>query len=75
VIGSVSGSVVVRGAAQRGGTTGGLAFILASFSLMVFLLALIPFVGYVVAVAVPVAATRNARGRSDKHAGLRTLAK
>ena len=75
LIGSLSGSVVVRGALARGGTPGGLAFLLGSFSLMIFLLALVPALGFVVAVAVPVAAFRNYGRDTGKHAGLRTLAK
>jgi hypothetical protein len=75
LIGSLSGSVVVRGAIRRGGTPGGVAFLLGSFSLMIFLLALVPAAGFLVAVIVPIAAFRNYGRDTGKHAGLRTLAK
>jgi hypothetical protein len=74
VVGAVSASIVVRGTLRRGGTVGGTAFILGSLALVVFLLALVPAVGYVLAVAVPLAAARRGSG-PDRHAGLRSLAK
>ena len=75
LIGSLSGSVVARGAIRRGGTPGGLAFLLGSFALMIFLLAMIPVVGFIVALVVPIVAFRNYGRDAEKHAGLRTLAK
>jgi hypothetical protein len=39
------------------------------------MVALIPFVGYVLAVLVPVAAVRRVRQEPARHAGLRSLAK
>jgi hypothetical protein len=75
LVGAVSASVIARGALRRGATPGGTAFIVGSASIAVALLALIPLVGYVLAVAVPALAVRRARKEPDRHAGLRTLAK
>jgi hypothetical protein len=75
VIGAVSASIVARGALRRGATPGGTAFIIGSASIFVALLALIPVVGYVLAVVVPAVAARRARQEPDRHAGLRTLAR
>jgi hypothetical protein len=44
-------------------------------ALAVFALALIPIVGFVEAVAIPVFAARTRRRAGEKYAGLRTLAK
>ena len=60
---------------RRGGTPGGTAFLVGSASIAVALLALIPVVGYLIAVLVPAAAARQARREPERHAGLRTLAK
>ena len=62
LIGAVSASLIARGA-------------LRSASIAVALLALIPVVGYVLAVLVPAAAARQVRREPERHAGLRTLAK
>jgi hypothetical protein len=75
LIGAFSGTVIAQGALRRGGTPGGTAFLVGSASLALFLLALIPIVGYVQAAAAPVAALRARRKAPDRHAGLRTLAK
>jgi hypothetical protein len=75
LIGALSASVVARGALRRGATPGGTAFIIGSASLFIGLLALIPVVGYVLAVVVPAVAVRRARQEPDRHAGLRTLAR
>ena len=75
VIGSVSAAAIVRGAARRGATLGGTAFLLIGAAVVVGLLALIPVVGYLEAVALPVVAARRARQGPEKYAGLRSLAK
>ena len=75
VIGSVSAAAIVRGANRRGATTGGTAFLLVGAAIVVGLLALIPVVGYVEALLLPVVAARRARHGPDKYAGLRSLAK
>ena len=75
IVGSVSAATVVRGAARRGATTGGTAFLLLGVAVVVGLLALIPVVGYLEAVVLPVLAARRARQSPEKYAGLRSLAK
>ena len=75
VIGALSASLIARGALRRGATPGGTAFLVGSASIAVALLALIPVVGYVLAVVVPAAAVRRVRQEPDRHAGLRTLAR
>ena len=54
IIGSVSAATVVRGAARRGATTGGTAFLLLGVAVVVCLLALIPVVGFIEAIVLPV---------------------
>lgn len=75
VIGSVSASLVARGALRRGATPGGTAFLVGSAAVAVALLALVPIAGYVLAVLIPALAARRARREPERHAGLRTLAK
>lgn len=75
VIGSVSAAAIVRGANRRGATLGGTAFLLIGAAVVVALLALIPVVGYIEAVVLPVVAARRARSLPEKYAGLRSLAK
>lgn len=75
VIGALSAWVVTGGALRRGATSGGLAVIVAGAAVAVALLALIPFVGYVLAALVPGLAVRRARREPERHAGLRTLAR
>jgi hypothetical protein len=75
LIGAVSASIIARGAVRRGGTAGGTAFLFVLAAILVAMFALIPFVGYVLAVLVPVAAVRRARQEPARHAGLRSLAK
>ena len=75
VIGSVSAAAIVRGANRRGATAGGTAFLLIGAAIVVGFLALIPVVGYLEALLMPVIAARRARHGPDKYAGLRSLAK
>ena len=75
VIGAVSAATIVRGANRRGATLGGTAFLLLGAAIVLGLLALIPVVGYLEAVALPVVAARRARSGPEKYAGLRSLAK
>lgn len=75
VIGSVSAASIVRGANRRGATQGGTAFLLIGAAIVLALLALIPVVGYLEALLMPVIAARRTRHGPDKYAGLRSLAK
>lgn len=75
VIGSISAAAIVRGANRRGATLGGTALLLIGAAIAVGLLALIPAVGYLEALLMPVIAARRARQGPDRYAGLRSLAK
>lgn len=75
VIGAVSASIVASGALRRGATQGGIALLVGAAAVAVGLLALLPVVGYVLAVVIPALAARRARNEPERHAGLRTLAK
>ncbi len=75
LVGAASASVIARGALRRGATTGGTAFLIGSAAIVVGMLALVPVLGYVMAVVVPAVAARRARQEPDRHAGLRSLAK
>jgi hypothetical protein len=66
---------LVVGALARGGTRGGTALLVGLGSLVVAALALVPFVGYLEAVALPAVTRRASRRRPERHAGLRTLAR
>jgi hypothetical protein len=74
-LGGFGGGVFARGAVRRGATPGGLVVLLGGAALGVFALALIPFVGFVEALAIPAFALRARRRAGEKYAGLRTLAK
>jgi hypothetical protein len=73
--GSLGSVPLVAGTLRRGGTRGGTAFILALAALVATVLAFVPIVGYLEAVAVPVLGARLRRRSPDTHAGLRTLAR
>jgi hypothetical protein len=74
-VGALAGLLVKGWIGLPGATPGGTAFLVGSASIVVALLALIPVVGYVLAVVVPATAARRARQEPERHAGLRTLAK
>jgi hypothetical protein len=75
VLGGFGAAGVASGSLRRGGTSGGTAvlFVLAGAGAIV--LSLVPFVGYLVALALPSFAARARRRAGEKYAGLRTLAK
>lgn len=78
-VGGVAGAggavPVVAGALRRGGTRGGLALIVGAVALVLALLAFVPVVGYLEAVAVPALGLRLRSRAPERHAGLRTLAR
>jgi hypothetical protein len=74
-LGGFGAGIFVRGAVRRGGTAAGTAVLLAGAAVLVFVLALIPVVGFVEALAIPALAVRARRRAGEKFAGLRTLAK
>jgi hypothetical protein len=74
-VGAVSAAAVAYGAFRRGATRLGVAVYLGLGGLLVCIIALIPFAGYVEAVALPLLATRMRGRQAARFAGLRTLAK
>lgn len=79
VVGALCGSFgsapLVAGALRRGGTRGGTAALLALAAALGAALALVPVVGYLEALAVPILGARLRRRAPDRHAGLRSLAR
>lgn len=75
LVGALSAAAIVRGALRRGATRMGIAAYVSMLGLFVCLLALIPLVGYLVTVALPVLAARMRGKQAARYAGLRTLAK
>jgi hypothetical protein len=70
------GSVqIVTGALRRGGTRGATALLVALGAIALAAVALIPFAGYLEAVALPALAARLRRRTPERYAGLRSLAK
>lgn len=75
LVGALSAAVVVRGAMRRGATRMGVAAYVSMIGLLACLLALIPLVGYLTIVALPLLAARMRGRQPARFAGLRTLAK
>jgi hypothetical protein len=75
VVGMLGASQVVRGALRRGGTDTGTAALVGIAGLILAALALVPAVGYVEGVVVPLLGLRIRRRVAERYAGLRTLAK
>jgi hypothetical protein len=74
VLGGASAGLLVRGALARGGTRLGTAVLATLAGLGGILLAFIPVVGYLEALALPVLALLVRRRSGRRYAGLRTLA-
>jgi hypothetical protein len=74
-LGALAAAAVVHGALRRGGTRIGIAAYVGVLGLLACVLALIPAVGYVEAVAIPLLAARMRGRQAARFAGLRTLAK
>jgi len=74
-LGALAAAAVVHGALRRGGTRLGIAAYVGVLGLVISMLALIPVVGYVEAVAIPLLAARMRGRQAARFAGLRTLAK
>jgi len=74
-LGALSAAAVVHGALRRGGTRIGIAAYLGVLGLLICLVALIPAVGYLAAVGIPLLAARMRGRQAARFAGLRTLAK
>jgi hypothetical protein len=75
VAGAFGSAPLVTGTLRRGGTRGGTAALLAAAAVVGAGLALIPAVGFLEALAVPLFGLRLRRRAPDRHAGLRTLAR
>jgi hypothetical protein len=75
MLGAISASSVVRGAMRRGATLGATAMLLTGAAIVIAFVSIIPLVGFILAVVVPVVAYRRARSEPERFAGLRTLAK
>ena len=75
VLGAVGSAQFVRGAVSRGGTRAATGFFVLSGALGVALRALIPGLGYLIAIAVPALGMRLRRREGKRYAGLRTLAR
>lgn len=75
LLGAVSAAVLVLGARRRGATRFGLAALLGVGGIAVVLVGLVPLLGYLEAVLLPIAAARMRTRQAPRFAGLRTLAK
>lgn len=75
IFGAASTAEIVRGALQRGGVRVATALIVAGAAAAVVALALIPLVGYLAAIGLPLLAIRMRRRQPERYAGLRTLAR
>jgi hypothetical protein len=75
LLGLLAATYIVGGALKRGGTRGGTGLLVAGSAFVVAALAWIPGVGYLLAAVLPVLALRVRRGRPERYAGLRTLAR
>ena len=75
VAGAVGAGVLVRGALTRGGARIATGALLVVAALVLAVLALVPALGYIQAVALPLIARRLRRSESRRYAGLRILAR
>ena len=75
ILGGFGASQLVSGALARGGTRLGMIVLLGAAGMAAAVLAVIPIVGYLEAVVVPVLGARLRRRAGDRYAGLRILAR
>jgi hypothetical protein len=75
LLGTLGTAPTLRGTLKRGGTRGATAALLVAGSIVVAALAFVPILGYLLAVAVPLAGARARRRSPERYAGLRTLAR
>ena len=75
VLGGHGGVTLAAGTRRRGGTTTGTGILIGLAGIGVAALALIPFLGYIEALALPALAGRARRREPERYAGLRTLAR
>ena len=75
VLGGLGGVPLAAGTLRRGGTVISTGILIGLAGLAIAALALIPFLGYLEAVALPALAARARRREPERYAGLRTLAR
>ena len=75
VLGGIGGTSLAAGTLRRGGTTTGTGILIGLAGVGIAALALVPFLGYLEALALPALAARARRRRPERYAGLRTLAR
>jgi len=75
LLGGLGGVPLAAGTLRRGGTVIGTGILIGLAGLVIAALALIPFLGYLEAVALPALAARARRREPERYAGLRTLAR
>ena len=75
LLGALGGAPLAQGTVRRGGTTTGTGILMSLAGLGVAALALVPFLGYLEAVALPALAARARRRSPERYAGLRSLAR
>ena len=74
-LGGLGGAPLAAGTLRRGGTTTGTGILIGLAGLGVAALALVPFLGYLEALALPAFSARASRRQPERYAGLRTLAR
>jgi hypothetical protein len=75
VAGAAGSSGLVRGTLRRGGVRGATAMLIAAAALLSAVLAFVPFLGYLEAVALPALGLRVRSREGERYAGLRILAR
>jgi hypothetical protein len=75
VLGGLGGAPLAAGTLRRGGTVSGTGILIGLAGLGIAALALVPFLGYLEALALPALGARARRREPERYAGLRTLAR
>jgi hypothetical protein len=75
LLGGIGAAPLASGTLRRGGTRVGTGILISLAGLGIAALALVPFLGYLEALALPAVAARARRRRPERYAGLRTLAR
>jgi hypothetical protein len=75
LLGAAGAGPLIVGTLRRGGTRAGTSLIVGLAALAGAVLAFVPLVGYLEAVALPVLAARLRNRAGERYAGLRTLAR
>jgi hypothetical protein len=75
VLGGLGAVPLAAGTLRRGGTVSGTGILIGLAGLAIAALALVPFLGYLEALALPALAVRARRREPERYAGLRTLAR